>query len=142
MTTVDLFEHHGDKSITPSSLASGKLVRDRDGQTVSEWTGGGSYTAVRIDDAPNLAEYWLTKKLLEEAHEVADAMQENSRAHIVEELGDLFEVARTLMAWLEISNDEVIESTYKKVTERGTFSEMWLVKELNFGQEDRRHSKG
>ena len=142
MTTVDLFEHLGWNNMTPSSLATGKLVRDKDGQTVDEWTGGGTYTAVRIDDSANLAEFWMTRKLLEEAHEVADAMRENDREYIVEELGDLFEVARTLMEWLEITHEEVVESTYNKVTERGSFSEMWVVKELNFGEEDRRHSKG
>lgn len=88
-----------------------KLVRDRIPDIVKE---DGSFDILSNDDYRTS----LREKLVEEATEVKAA---NSRANLVEELGDLEEVLRAILTDASITYEEMDSIRQSKIIQRGKF---------------------
>lgn len=74
----------------------------------------------------------LIHKAYEELHEVAEQMLLNDRTevdrrHLVEEMGDLWEVIFTIADWFEIEMKEINEARLHKLEKRGGFTERWVI---------------
>jgi predicted house-cleaning noncanonical NTP pyrophosphatase (MazG superfamily) len=66
----------------------------------------------------------LRIKLLEEAHEVVAT---KNRDHLIDELGDLYEVIDTIADLHGISKDEILRAQSQKREEKGGFSSRTFV---------------
>lgn len=99
-----------------------KLVRDNIPEIIAK-NGGTAHVRRLDDDREYITE--LTKKLIEEAHEVAAAPS-------LEELADVGEVLDALTKALGYSKDELQSTQEKKATENGAFSErVYLISTEN-----------
>lgn len=88
-----------------------KLVRDKIPDIVKE---DGAFDILSNDDYRTS----LREKLVEEATEVKAA---NSRANLVEELGDLEEVLRAILTDASITYEEMDSIRQSKIIQRGKF---------------------
>ena len=99
-----------------------KLVRDNIPEIISK-NGGTAHIRRLDDDSEYIVE--LTKKLIEEAHEVAAAPS-------LEELADVREVLDALTKALGYSKEELQSAQDKKVTKNGAFNDrIYLIKTEN-----------
>jgi predicted house-cleaning noncanonical NTP pyrophosphatase (MazG superfamily) len=80
----------------------------------------GRQLALRTADSRELGPL-LSRKLVEEALEVAEALATGDRAALVEELGDLQTVLEALAKKEGIGLDEVLEAAHRKRLSRGGF---------------------
>lgn len=63
----------------------------------------------------------LQDKLLEEAQELINAIQNETRKEIVEEFADVFEALDALIAANKISQEEITQCKNEKISKRGDF---------------------
>ncbi len=93
----------------------GKLIRDGVPGLVRE--AGGAIETRQLNDCE--FEVALRAKLVEEANEVAEAPSE----HLLEELGDVFEVLTTLAAQYGLTLAEITDAANAKRQTHGGFDE-------------------
>lgn len=100
---------------------NGKLVRDRIPQVIEAAGGVPNWFVIERE----LLRQALDGKLTEEVGEYLDAASEVSR---LEELADVLEVIRGLLAEMNLSLDDLLAVADKKCAERGGFEQgVWLA---------------
>jgi len=98
-----------------------KLVRDHIPQIIE--ASGKSYEVKILDDSAY--EEALKAKLIEEMNEVHSAQSDEE---LIEELADLYEVLRSLVAAKGLSDEQFMNVVNSKKEKRGSFSEkLFLV---------------
>lgn len=93
-----------------------KLVRSKMKKMIEDT---GKYKTVNI--SRGMYKQLLAEKLIEEAHELAEAMLEGDINSIMEESGDLSSVMNAIMKTFSIDYYKVIEIEGDKQEERGNF---------------------
>lgn len=74
----------------------------------------------------------LSAKLAEELAEVGEALLEDNRDHLTEELADLLEVVEALAAAKDISGAEISACKENKFHKRGGFNEGLFLESIDF----------
>lgn len=110
-----------------------KLVRNVIGRRVYDWPKKPENIGFKAEKAYRPNEYLdlLRAKLIEEAEEVAAAKPENGRyVDTLIELGDVYEVMRTLAHELGYNMDDIrLAADYKRLT-LGNFSDKWVLTDV------------